>query len=250
MKRILVLFTAIAGLALSAVIAAQEPARTAAAQSLDEFRAALDLGAKGDRKGAIPRLEKAILLMPQWSLPRLELAIDILETGGDPKGALDHLRTAATLDPENPRIPYHAGVALERLADVKGAKEQYEKSVALRLSYKEPRFALGRILKNEGKNLEARPHLEAVVEADAKNISARLMLAEICEALGVLDDAELQFKEIINQHPENPYHQHRLAQFYERTGQKDKAKALFKATEKAAPTKSAKKLRPLQPSKK
>jgi tetratricopeptide (TPR) repeat protein len=251
MKRILALLPAVAAIALSAVIAAEEPPRkTAAVEALEEFQAGLDLAAKGDRKTAVPRFEKAILLMPQWSLPRLELAVSALETGGDPKGALDQLRTAATLDAENPRIPYFTGAALERTGDLKAARESYEKSLLLRQAYKEPHAALGRLLKNDGKNLEARPHLQLTVEVDPKNTSARLMLAEVCEALGELDGAERELKELINQHPENPYHQHRLAQFYERTGQKDKAKAAFKASEKTAPTKPQKKLRPLQPSKK
>ncbi|MBI5525356.1 MAG: tetratricopeptide repeat protein [Deltaproteobacteria bacterium] len=236
--------------AASAACAQTPPPKNAAAESLEEFTAAMAAVAKGDRKAAAPRFEKAIFLMPQWSLPRLEYAINCIELNCDPKTAIEHLKTAATLDSENPRTQHYTGVALERQEDPAGAEAAYARSVTLKPSYKDPHFALGRLLRKSGKHLEARAHLQAVVDLDPKNTSARLMLAELCEALGVLDDAEEQIQAVIDLHPENTYHQHRLAQFFERTGQKDKAKAAFKATEKAAPAKPQKKLRPLQPSKK
>jgi predicted Zn-dependent protease len=251
MRTSIFLFAATLSACAAGAACAQTPApKNAAAESLDEFAAAMAAVAGGDRKAAAPRFEKAIFLMPQWSLPRLEYAINCLELNCDPKTALEHLKTAASLDPENPRTQHYTGVALERQEDTAGAEAAYARSVALKRSYKDPHFALGRLLKKSGKNLEARAHLQAVVDLDPKNTSARLMLAELCEALGVLDDAEDQLQAVIDLHPENTYHQHRLAQFYERTGQKDKARAAFKTTEKDSPQKPTKKLRPLQPSKK
>ncbi|MFA6035154.1 MAG: hypothetical protein WC889_19810, partial [Myxococcota bacterium] len=83
---------------------ASEP--SGGSQSLEQYRGALEMITRGDRERAQPMLEQAVRLSPAWPLPRLELAVNIIELGQQPQNAFEHLEVFMSIDRQNPRAWY------------------------------------------------------------------------------------------------------------------------------------------------
>lgn len=74
---------------------------------------------------------------------------------GDYASARDHLRQAVMLDPDFYNSHYNLGLTLAKLNDLRGAKEQFERAIALGGQEPEIRFQLSRVLRALGENEEA-----------------------------------------------------------------------------------------------
>ena len=64
-------------------------------------------------------------------------------------------------------------------------------------------FAFGRALKNLGRPQQAIAHLEAVLGEQSDHIGAQITLADCLKAVGRIDEAAVQFRRTIENHPDN-----------------------------------------------
>lgn len=201
--------------------------------------------AAGDRALARARLDEACDGDRTWPLPRLELAELLLEDGTDLARARGLVFEARQLAPENPRAHRLDGALAELEGHDAVAAEAYGRSLALR-DDPDVRLRQGLAWARAGKRAQAIAALEQVRAVRPRDSQARANLADLYEAAGETRKAETELLFLAEAGPgKAPLV--RLARFYARTGQREKARA---AEERArdADTAEKRKLRPLRPS--
>lgn len=128
---------------------------------------------------AIQLLRQAMELDPEDALTHYYLAV-LLTRSGQPSQAQKEYRKACDLNPTNATYLDHLGVSLALSGDQSGAVEQLRKAVALQPGSAEHRFNLGRVLESRGDYAGAVAPLQKAVEL-SKSRNGRF-LAELAAA--------------------------------------------------------------------
>lgn len=209
----------------------------------EELQAALALENQSKDQEAIVALEALASREPDWALPRLEAARLHLKLGTDLEGAKRHVSEALQLAPENPRAHYVWGLIREEEGAEDEAIAAFEKAVALREDYFDPRFRLAGLYFSRGRWEQAEQHYRAIAMADPGATTARLQLAAALEQLKRLEEAEEALLALREEQPLSVVVRRKLVEFYERTGQP----RLADRVRRDDPSKQ-RKLRPLKPS--
>jgi Flp pilus assembly protein TadD len=138
---------------------------------------------------AIEVLRSAIELDPEDPLAHYDLAT-VLSGIDREREALDEFRRASTLEPENTLFLEHLAVSLALNADMDGAVEQLQKAIALSPTSAEFRFNLGFTLESKGDFAAAvAPFQKAVELSQGKNPRFLAELAKAYDKTGRSDEA-------------------------------------------------------------
>jgi Flp pilus assembly protein TadD len=160
------------------------------------------LAAMGKDRAAIAEFEEALRSLPD----RVEILIDLAEAH---KGAGEYDRAeraylrALALHPSSP-LWSNLGVVRKLKGDERGAREAFERSIALEDRSSAARGNLGVLLARMGLYAEARGELEAARRLDPGNLDAANGLGVLFVRLGEEERAEELFLELARSHTGNP----------------------------------------------
>jgi len=214
------------------------PAGATAASGVEEVVA---LEQAGQDEAALAKAEELSQKVPPSALPHLEAARLALKLGHDSAGVERHLEVARTLAPDNPRVRYLMALAKETQGNDAAARALYLEAIALRASYTEARSRLAALAIRTRDWALAEVQLRMLVALGERSFGRRLQLAHVLEEAGKSSQAETVLVTLHREQPNNAAVTTALADFYERHDRMKEAVALRHAA-------AAKKLRPLQPS--
>lgn len=161
--------------------------------------------------------------------------------------ALQTLEQVVTAAPTNPRAHYYLGLSYEQMKRHQEAATSFHKTLELRARFRDAGMRLAFALRSAGDADAAILAFEDVVAASSDQIAALASLTELYEGAARLEDAERALRLIARAQPTVAYHRYRLAQFFERIGEPDKAKRALKKADAIDPQ-LKRKMRPLKPS--
>ena len=123
-------------------------------------------------------LEKAIAMDETSAVAYLQLGqIELAQ--GDYAKAVGHLARTRTLRPNDAAAAWYQGQALEKLADLAGARDALKESLRLAPGQYDARLLLGRVYARLGDSAAAHDQLEAAVLLRPKSAAARVELARM-----------------------------------------------------------------------
>jgi uncharacterized protein (TIGR02996 family) len=228
---------------LAAALLAQAPVGQAnnALADFDRGRAA---AAAGDLEVAAGFLERCAQAFPGWGLAHVEYADVLLRQGGAAPQLDQELALARQLAGDNPRTWLLTGDFASARGDSVGAIEGYSRAVELRSELDGAREKLATALLRAGRVAESVPHFAAAVAANPADRTLRANYAESLEQSGDVAGAEQQLRTLADQDPGSVFRK-RLARFYERIGQPQKAEQELRKLDAG---RQQRKMRPLPPS--
>ncbi len=203
--------------------------------------AVLALEASGQDEKALALAEEQSRHTPPSALPHLEAARLALKLGKDTASMEAHLQAARALAPDNPRVRYLAALVKEGEADDGAARVLYLEAISLRSNYVEARSRLVALAIRVRDWVLAEEQLRALLASGERSVGRRLQLAKVLEGAGKSSQAEAVLVGLHHEEPTNAAVTSALADYYERHNRMKEALALRRAP-------AAKKLRPLQPS--
>lgn len=214
------------------------------ASPIDRLRSARACVAAGDLGAARAILVPLIERFPNFGLAQLEWA-ELLEKLDAPLAERERaLDAAARLEPRNPRVFMARCRLYDREQAMDKAIDSCSRALELRPSEEAIALRLGILFSLAGRDEEAIAALEQALARTPSDGVARAHLAEACERAGDLACAQRQFEHLFHQNPSSALHARRLARFYERHGQPERAAAVLKKSGEA-PRRA---MRPLPPS--
>ncbi len=143
---------------------------------------------------------RAIALDAKLVAAQLNLGLVLLDR--EPAAAVEPLRRAAELLPDQAHPRFLLGLALERTGDLKGAIEQYQAAENLSAKDYEIVFALGRALLRSLRPGEAEVRFREALAMRGDSAPARLGLAHSLLALKNLEGAAEELKVYLAQQPQ------------------------------------------------
>lgn len=228
--------------AAPATLACAAPA--AGASPTARLKSARACVAAGNLDAARSILEPLVRRFPDFGLAQIEWA-ELLEKLDAPLEARERaLSAAARLEPRNPRVFIARCRLYDRQQAIDEAISSCARALELRPSDQVIAQRIGILFSLAGRDEEAIAALEQVLVQAPGDGVARAHLAEACERVGDLACAQRQFEHLFQQNPRSALHARRLARFYERQGQPERAAAVLK---KSGDT-PRRAMRPLPPS--
>lgn len=203
-----------------------------------EIRTALGLSrlAQGDAQHAIADLETATGL----DSSSVNAAIPLIMTHVRMKNFDKALAVADKLEKDQQRNPLalqlKGTVQLEK-GDIKAARAEFEKAVAIDPTYFPAVDRLAQLDIQDNKPELAQKRFEAVVEKDKKNLASMIALADLANSQGNRQLATTWLERAAKEIPDDPKPSMLLASHYLRIGEKDKALTLARNLQTLYPTK-------------
>jgi Flp pilus assembly protein TadD len=201
----------------------------------------LALEQAGHDGAALEMAETLCQQMPGSPLPHLEAARLGFKLGRDTDFIEKHLQAARTLAPTNPRVPYLRALVKEGQGEDAAAQALYLEAVSLRGGYTEARTRLAALATRNQDWALAETQLRALIAAGDRTPGRRLQLARVLEDASKLPAAEAVLVKLHREDRANATVTLELSDYYARHGRMKESLALRQ-------TEQAKKLRPLQPS--
>jgi len=167
------------------------------------LRRAEILSRGGDSDGAISCCRKAAELEPDWFAPHVALGYE-LSLRGMAAEARDHLETATRLEPGYPDVLYQYGLLLQAEQRNEESIEAMKAALRVHPSYHVARVALANLLFESGRQGEALPHYELLLE---EGIESSLLLGRLgyaAHAAGYRSRAEELFLDAISRDRNRP----------------------------------------------
>ncbi len=175
---------------------------------------------------------KAIALNPKLAAAHLNLGLTLLER--DPAAAVEPLRAAAEMLPDQSRPRFLLGLALERSGNLSGAIEQYQAAQGLEPKEFEIRLALGRALLRSDRVAEAEAQFREALALRADSASARLGLANSLLTQMNLEGAVQELRAYLEQQPKDQESRLQLAAILVRLNRYDQAREELDRSDRAA----------------
>lgn len=143
--------------------------------------------------------EKAIEIDPDMDAAYLNLGLTLLDT--DPAAAIEPLKKAVELKPDEPRPKFLLGWACERSGKLPEAVEQYRAAEQLDTKTFDIPFALGRTLLTMNRATDAEPEFRAAIALQQDSAPAHLGLAQCLIAEKKFDGAESELNAYLTAQP-------------------------------------------------
>jgi tetratricopeptide (TPR) repeat protein len=169
--------------------------------------------------------ERVIEQAPDRADARLGLGLT-LALLGEPKAALEALRTAHRLDPSDPLIAFELG---RRLPVAEGVP-LLETAVAARPQWTEAELALSQAKLSSGDAHGAAKQLEQLLVRDGNNGAARAQHGLALIEQGKLREAEVELRKAVSLVPTDYESSLALARLYERSGRNEDAFEQYRHT--------------------
>ncbi|MEY3012298.1 MAG: hypothetical protein RIT45_1033 [Pseudomonadota bacterium] len=141
------------------------------------YNLATALAARGDRARAIDELRAALAVKGDYALAHRDLGMLLLQTGGAPELAAQHLQTAVQLDARDAVAWFGIGNALGRAGRWQAAADAYRGAVERGLALPAVHHNLGTALGKLGDEAGARAAYEAALRLDPTYERSRRALA-------------------------------------------------------------------------
>jgi len=155
---------------------------------ITRLRQVESLRRKGALSDALALCKRAIAEAPE-SAKALHLAGAIGRDLDDPELALEFLRRAVVVDPENPDIHCDIGQVLDATGDRADAVSAYQSALAAKSTHVESHLGLSRIYEADEASEDAIYHLDLAVALDPDELGARERLARLLDMTGRPDRA-------------------------------------------------------------
>ncbi len=210
-------------------------------QQLQDARALIE---RGELRDAHQILDALVRRFPGFGLAQLELGELLVKEGAPAERQVQVFETAASLEPKNPRS--HLGLcgAYDRNQSFEKAVVSCRQALQARPGRTDIQRRLAVLLVLAGRDAEAIPELKTASARFPEDDLLRAHLAEACERQGDFDCARRSYEALFARHPASALHARRLARFYERRGEPQRAEATLKKSGEAP----RRQLRPLPPS--
>jgi tetratricopeptide (TPR) repeat protein len=158
---------------------------------------------------------------------------------GDPRGALQNLRKAEAINPDDGDIQNNLGRAYRDCGDLPSALEHLQAAVEydpMRGSYQ---GNLGIVLAKMNRLPEALDHFRAAVRLRPEDVGGRMNLAQCLFLLGHRAQAEKEFRAALELDPRNPELLSKYAALLASTGRVDQAVSMARKAVEASPNDTA-----------
>jgi tetratricopeptide (TPR) repeat protein len=155
---------------------------------IDRLRQVESLRRKGALSDALALCKRIIGDAPD-SVKALHLAGAIGRDLDDPELALEFLRRAVAVDPENPDIHCDIGQVLDANGDRADAMDAYQSALVAKPTHVEAHLGLSRIHEADEATEDAIYHLDLAVALDPDELGARERLARLLDVNGRADRA-------------------------------------------------------------
>jgi putative PEP-CTERM system TPR-repeat lipoprotein len=190
---------------------------------------------QGNNAGAVSDLERATALDPA----SMRAGITLVQTEMNLKHYDKALAAAQALEKNHPQDPqaYNLkGAVYLAKGDIASARASFDKAVALQPAYFPAVANLARLDMQDHKNDAAKKRFETLLEKDKKNVAAMLALADIAVAEGHPDQAGPWLEKAVAEQPDAIEPSLKLAEYYVRAKQQQKALTLVGKLQTANPT--------------
>jgi tetratricopeptide (TPR) repeat protein len=190
-----------------------------------------------DSRVEIARSEfaRAARLAPEWGLAFLQWGVVEQSIDAQSSVARECLERAVALAPDNPRAHYHLGTLYERLGRNQEAAQEFGAALELRPRMRDAQFRLAASLHALGDIEGAISAYHKVLMRERHHTGALTALADLYEHTNELAAAERALVSIVQAQPGVAYHHYRLAQFYERIGERRKARRAYTRADELDP---------------
>ena len=158
---------------------------------------------RSDPAAAVEPLRQAATLSPNETRPQRLLAM-ALERSGQPAEAAAAYRTAVKIAPKDFDAHYELARILLSLKQPAQAEPEFRQALALQPKSPDALAGLAESLAEQNKTDEGTKELEAYLAVRPADASARVRLAGILANAGRLDDAMAQLAQVADQGPEAP----------------------------------------------
>lgn len=204
---------------------------------------------RGDQALAREAFLAAAEALPTWLLPRLELGELALARREDVIPIRDELLSFAQRGEDGPRLYRLVGELSLEAGDDETAQAYLAKALASRPGQPTLHVKRAGALERLGRHDEAAAEYSRALADSPDDLALRAVLASALENAGHFDEARVQLQELVDRQPGREAPLRRLARFYERRGDLERARELHRRADRAKGwTPPDRKLRPLPPS--
>jgi tetratricopeptide (TPR) repeat protein len=185
-----------------------------------------ELYQKGDVSGAIQELKTALKLDPENVNVLNSLGVCYGVQGALEK-ALEMFREATRVDPQEVMALYNAGYVHSMLNQTEDALKSYKKAEATGEDVFEVIFQLGKLYLDQGDLDAAKIYLEKAARLQPESWIASLHLGECCEALHMTDEAVMHYETTIKKNPTDACALSALGLLYDKKAENPEISTLF-----------------------
>ncbi len=185
-----------------------------------------ELYQKGDVSGAIQELKTALKLDPQNVNVLNSLGV-CYGVEGELEKALNVFREVTRLDPREVMALYNAGYVHSMLKQTEDALQWYQKAEATGEDVFEVIFQLGKLYLDRGDLDAAKNYLEKAARLQPESWVASLHLGECCEALHMTDEAVMHYETTIKKNPSDACALSALGLLYDEKAENPEISTLF-----------------------
>ena len=211
------------------------------------YRMALALNAEGEWRAALVHLQRLLDERANHWVVQLSYGTALFWLQGDLTQVAEALERSIELNPSNPRALTLLGLVFEQRDELAAAEESLRASLAIREA-SDTQMALARVLRSQEKLEDAEQVLSEIVGANPDLLRARLQLARTQHELGQWQQAEENYRQYAQRHPQPALGYRKLLAFYKATGQQAKATELQEEIRRISEEEDSRQLRPLLPS--
>jgi predicted TPR repeat methyltransferase len=165
------------------------------------LRRAVALHQAGELDDAAAAYEQILASFPD-DAHALHLLGTLSERRGDPSRAVELIRHALKLCPDEPAFHTNLGWALRRAGDPVAARAELQRALTLAPEAPQPLFYLGVVEQERGDLEQARRLFALATEAAGTFAEAWLRLGEVERRLGRIDDAVASYRRAVSLAPE------------------------------------------------
>ncbi len=155
--------------------------------------------------------------------------------GGAPERALETIKPALVIHPDDARLLTVRAAARVQLKDPDGALEDAERAVKISPDNEDAVAVLAGIYKAKEQPDKAQAVLEAAIKQIPNTVDLRLALAQLYASLNQEAKVEALLMDLVRLNPKETAHRLRLAQFYARLNHLDDAERVLREGIKVSP---------------
>lgn len=186
-----------------------------------------ELYQEGDVSGAIQELKTALKLDPENVNVLNSLGVCYGVTGALTE-ALDVFKEAARLDPREIMAHYNAGYVHATLNQPDEALKCYQRAEAMGEDIFEVIFQMGKLYLDIGEPDRAKDYLEKAICLQPESWIAYFHLAECCQALDLSDEAIMHYETAVKKNPTDACALSALGTLYNEKAENPEISALFR----------------------